>query len=74
MVLLTMVAIDVGRDHRRHARRGPDRGREQFGIAAGNAAAPPFQRAWGAALVPIVLIGLLNLLARLVARLTRLRR
>jgi phosphate transport system permease protein len=41
---------------------------EQFGVAAGNTQAPPFQRAWGAALVLIVLIGLLNLLARLIAR------
>lgn len=42
---------------------------EQFGIAAGNTDSPPFQRAWGAALVLIIIVGLLNLLARLVARL-----
>jgi phosphate transport system permease protein len=46
---------------------------EQFGVAAGNTAAPPFERAWSAALVLIVLIGLLNLLARLIARLARIR-
>lgn len=44
---------------------------EQFGIAAGNTGSPPFERAWGAALVLIIVIGLLNLLARLVARLIR---
>jgi phosphate transport system permease protein len=42
---------------------------EQFGIAAGNTGSPPFQRAWGAALVLIIIIGLLNLIARLTARL-----
>ncbi|HKT02107.1 MAG TPA: phosphate ABC transporter permease PstA [Rugosimonospora sp.] len=47
---------------------------EQFGIAAGNTSSPPFQRAWGAALVLIVLVGLLNLAARLVARFVRMRR
>jgi phosphate transport system permease protein len=47
---------------------------EQFGIAAGNTDAPPFQRAWSAALVLIVLIGLLNLLARLIARFAHLHR
>jgi phosphate transport system permease protein len=41
---------------------------EQFGVSAGDAGSPPFQRAWGAALVLIALIGLLNLLARLIAR------
>jgi len=46
---------------------------EQFGIAAGNSDSAPFQRAWGAALVLIIIIGLLNLLARLVARLVRVR-
>jgi phosphate transport system permease protein len=44
---------------------------EQFGIAAGDTGSPPFQRAWGAALVLIIIIGLLNLLARLAARLVR---
>lgn len=44
---------------------------EQFGIAAGNTGSPPFQRAWGAALVLIIIIGLLNLLARLVVPLIR---
>lgn len=47
---------------------------EQFGVAAGNADSPPFQRAWGAALVLIVLIGLLNLVARFVARYARVSR
>jgi phosphate transport system permease protein len=46
---------------------------EQFGVAAGNTESPPFQRAWGAALVLIMLIGLLNLLARLIARFARTR-
>jgi phosphate transport system permease protein len=46
---------------------------EQFGIAAGNTDSPPFQRAWGAAVVLIVIIGLLNLLARLIARFFRVR-
>jgi phosphate transport system permease protein len=46
---------------------------EQFGIAAGNIEAPPFERAWGAAFVLIVLIGLINLVARLVAYSSRLR-
>jgi phosphate transport system permease protein len=44
---------------------------EQFGVAAGNTASPPFQRAWGAALVLIALIALLNLLARLITRFAR---
>jgi phosphate transport system permease protein len=47
---------------------------EQFGVAAGNTDAPPFQRAWSAALVLIVLIGLLNLMARLIARFARISR
>jgi phosphate transport system permease protein len=47
---------------------------EQFGVAAGNTAAPPFQRAWSAALVLIMLIGLLNLLARLIAHVARIHR
>jgi phosphate transport system permease protein len=46
---------------------------EQFQVAVGNTAAPAFRRAWGAALVLIVIIGLLNLLARLVARFARIR-
>lgn len=46
---------------------------EQFGVAAGNTESPPFQRAWSAALVLILLIGLLNLLARLIARFARIR-
>jgi phosphate transport system permease protein len=46
---------------------------EQFGIAAGNTDSPPFQRAWGAALTLILLIALLNVLARLIARLLRTR-
>lgn len=46
---------------------------EQFGVAVGNTEAPAFQRAWGAALVLIIIIGLLSLLARLVARFARVR-
>lgn len=46
---------------------------EQFGVAVGNTEAPAFERAWGAALVLIIIIGLLSLLARLVARLARVR-
>ncbi len=46
---------------------------EQFGIAVGNTESPAFQRAWGAALVLIIIIGLLSLLARLIARLARVR-
>lgn len=46
---------------------------QQFGIAAGNTDAPAFKRAWGAALVLIVIIGLLSALARLVARFARVR-
>jgi phosphate transport system permease protein len=40
---------------------------EQFGIAAGNTSSPPFQRAWGAALVLVIAIGLVNAAARLIA-------
>ena len=47
---------------------------EQFGVAAGNTDAPPFQRAWSAALVLIILIGLLNFMARLIARFARISR
>lgn len=46
---------------------------EQFQNAVGATDSPPFQRAWGAALALIVLIMLLNALARIVARLTRAR-
>lgn len=46
---------------------------EQFGVAVGNTEAPAFQRAWGAALVLIIIIGLLNLLARFIARFARVR-
>ena len=46
---------------------------EQFGVAVGNTEAPAFERAWGAALVLIIIIGLLSLIARLVARLVRVR-
>lgn len=46
---------------------------EQFGVAVGNTEAPAFERAWGAALVLIIIIGLLSLIARLVARLARVR-
>ena len=46
---------------------------EQFGVAVGNTSSPAFQRAWGAALVLIIIIGLLSLLARLIARFARVR-
>jgi phosphate transport system permease protein len=46
---------------------------EQFGVAVGNTEAPAFQRAWGAALVLIIIIGLLNATARLIARFARVR-
>jgi phosphate transport system permease protein len=46
---------------------------EQFQIAVGNTDSPAFQRAWGAAAVLIVIIGMLNLLARIIARLARVR-
>lgn len=46
---------------------------EQFGVAVGNTESPAFQRAWGAALVLIIIIGLLSLLARLIARFARVR-
>jgi phosphate transport system permease protein len=46
---------------------------EQFGLAAGNTEAAPFQRAWGAALVLVLLIAVLNLAARFTARLVRHR-
>ncbi|HSV65373.1 MAG TPA: phosphate ABC transporter permease PstA [Mycobacteriales bacterium] len=46
---------------------------EQFQVAVGNTQSPAFQRAWGAALVLIVIIGLLNLFARLIARFTSVR-
>jgi phosphate transport system permease protein len=46
---------------------------EQFQLAVGNTDAEPFKRAWGAALVLIIIIGLLSALARLVARFARVR-
>jgi phosphate transport system permease protein len=46
---------------------------EQFQLAAGNTDAESFKRAWGAALVLIILIGLLSAVARLVARFARVR-
>jgi phosphate transport system permease protein len=46
---------------------------EQFQLAAGNTDSEPFKRAWGAALVLIAIIGLLSLLARLIARFARVR-
>jgi phosphate transport system permease protein len=46
---------------------------EQFQQAAGNPAHPAAQRAWGAALVLIALILLLNVIARTIARFTRAR-
>ena len=44
---------------------------EQFQEAVGNTDSEPFKRAWGAALVLIIIIGLLSALARLIARLAR---
>ena len=44
---------------------------EQFQLAVGNTQAEPFKRAWGAALVLIVIIGLLSALARLLTRFAR---
>jgi phosphate transport system permease protein len=46
---------------------------EQFQLAVGNTDSAPFKRAWGAALVLIVIIGLLSALARLIARFARVR-
>jgi phosphate transport system permease protein len=46
---------------------------EQFQLAVGNTDSEPFKRAWGAALVLIIIIGLLSALARLVARYARVR-
>jgi phosphate transport system permease protein len=46
---------------------------EQFQQAVGNPASPAAHRAWGAAVVLIVLIGLLNAIARLVARFAGVR-
>jgi phosphate ABC transporter permease subunit PstA len=63
----------AGRDSPRAQESLPTFMFEQFQVAAGNTAAPAFQRAWGAALVLIVIIGALNLLARAVAHFARLR-
>ena len=46
---------------------------EQFRDAVGNGSSPAAHRAWGAALSLIVIIGLLNGLARLIARFARVR-
>jgi phosphate transport system permease protein len=46
---------------------------EQFQLAVGNTDSAPFKRAWGAALVLIIIIGLLSALARLIARFARVR-
>jgi phosphate transport system permease protein len=46
---------------------------EQFQLAVGNTDSEPFKRAWGAALVLIVIIGLLSAVARLIARFARVR-
>jgi phosphate transport system permease protein len=46
---------------------------EQFRDAVGNSDTPAAHRAWGAALSLIVIIGLLNGLARLIARFARVR-
>jgi phosphate transport system permease protein len=64
----------AGQDRQRPQESLPSFIFEQFGIAVGNTQAPPFQRAWGAALVLVVLIGLLNLIARLIARFARVHR
>ena len=63
----------AGRDQQNAQAALPTYIYEQFGVAVGNTGAPAFQRAWGAALVLIVLVGLLNLIARLVARFARVR-
>lgn len=46
---------------------------EQFQIAVGDHQSPAYHRAWGAALILIVIIMLLNALARVVARFSRAR-
>jgi phosphate transport system permease protein len=46
---------------------------EQFRDAVGNPDSPAAHRAWGAALVLIIIIGLLNAIARIVARFARVR-
>jgi phosphate transport system permease protein len=46
---------------------------EQFQLAVGNTESEPFKRAWGAALVLIIIIGLLSAVARLIARFARVR-
>jgi phosphate transport system permease protein len=46
---------------------------EQFQLAVGNTDSEPFKRAWGAALVLIIIIGLLSAVARLIARFARVR-
>jgi phosphate transport system permease protein len=46
---------------------------EQFQLAVGNTDSEPFKRAWGAALVLIIIIGLLSAVARIVARFARVR-
>jgi phosphate transport system permease protein len=46
---------------------------EQFRDASGNPDTPAAHRAWGAALTLIIIIGLLNALARLIARFARVR-
>jgi phosphate transport system permease protein len=63
----------AGQDRQRPQESLPSLIFEQFSIAAGNTQSPPFQRAWGAALVLVIIIGLLNLIARLIARFARVR-
>ncbi|HEY7101028.1 MAG TPA: phosphate ABC transporter permease PstA [Mycobacteriales bacterium] len=46
---------------------------EQFQLAVGNTESEPFKRAWGAALVLIIIIGVLSAVARLIARFARVR-
>jgi phosphate transport system permease protein len=46
---------------------------EQFQLAVGNTDSEPFKRAWGAALVLIIIIGVLSAAARLIARFARVR-
>lgn len=46
---------------------------EQFQIAVGDTTSPAYHRAWGAALVLIIIIMLLNAIARIAARFSRAR-
>lgn len=46
---------------------------EQFQLAVGNTESEPLKRAWGAALVLTIIIGVLSAVARLIARFARVR-